>query len=593
MSLRAMIRVVAAAVVAIPLGLLLVPVAGVWPLLVGPGLLLLTGTCLALATGPGPVVSWQLRYYLPAGAPESVLDRLDRVLAFLVDRGHHVVLEVKDRTLILTAPEPLGEYVQVQIPGALPDAKLAELRLESANHPRDVFLATAPLPAAEVLRWATLAASRRVRLHFRDGGRMTLVAGGARPPGPWLRLPGPIARMVWHKAAVWDIMPAGTRLANLLPTTRTDSTFSSRSRLLELALPPDYEAAPGRRLGRAADGRWLTNADDTLLFLTAAPPEYLARLAVEDHRRDVKPVVLSPHRQILERIAGQVASTTWIDAENSIATSHLAVVPAAEWGAVSAESATRLAQRFLVDVGVDLSVEATRTVVQYLTYVLANSAYLTGNDFSFVDLYAVSQGIEALRAFLRDVRQLFPDQSQPIHARVARFEALLDTDTGYVQAVTALSAIRAALKPLRAGPVHNLAQPPYLDVRAVLAAGEPILVPLTNHDYPGYDRLLAAMLDLTLARVLENSNGTPRFALHLHEPQRFRPDRGGSWVHAARTKTLPIIISAADAGVYADVYRRERDAELIFFCSNGQAAALIRDEALPCTAADLVDLPAG
>jgi hypothetical protein len=260
---------------------------------------------------------------------------------------------------------------------------------------------------------------------------------------------------------------------------------------------------------------------------------------------------------------------------------------------VNAQAATLLAQEFLAAAGVDLAPNATRAVVQYLTYVLAHSAQGTGNDFSFVDLYAVSQGIEALRAFLRDVRGLFSDEGHALRGRVTRFEALLDTDTGYVQTVTALSAIRTALKPLRAGPLHNLARPPYLDVGEALAAGHPILVPLTNHDYPEYDRLLCAMLDLVLARVLDAHETAPRFTLHLHEPHRFRDDRGKHWLSPPHTRQVSPVISAADERPYADLCNTRRAGELIFSCSASLAATLIRDESLPCTVADLVDLPAG
>ncbi len=582
---------------AVPLALLFAPALGPWPMLAGPGLLILTVAWLALPPGPGPAARWQLRYDLPSNADASALDRLEGVLAFLVDRGHHLVLEAGDGGLILAVPEPLGHYVAVQLPRALPQAKITALPPDEGHRPGTVFLATGPLPAAEVLRWATrrsgLGEGRRVRLHVRDGRRVTLVAGGVRPPGPWRRVPGPAGRRLWHAAPLWDDLPAGTRLSDLLPITRADSAFSSRSRLLELAPPAAYEAAAGRCLGQTTDGRSLTAGDETPLFLTGAPTAYLARLAVEDHRCGLTPVVLSPHRRVLERIAHQVEDAVWIDAEDSAATGHLALVPAGEWETVGAGSATRLAQGFLADAGVDLSLDATRTVVRYLTYVLATSARLTGNDFSFVDLYAVSQGIPALRAFLCDLGQLFPDQEQPLHRRAARFEALLDTDAGYVQAVTALSALRAALEPLRAGPLHNLAQPPYLDVGAALAAGQPLLVPLTNRDYPAHDRLLVAMVDLTLARLLGASGPALRFALHLHAPHRFRRDGGARWIDATRAGQVAALVSSDESRAYAGLYARETDAELIFSYAAGDFGDLAGDEALPCTANDLADLPAG
>ncbi len=75
MSLRTLIRLLALALVSMPLSVLLWDVAGPWPLLAGLGLLLLTCGYLLLLAGEGDLTRWQLRYQMDA---EDDLEHLEQ-----------------------------------------------------------------------------------------------------------------------------------------------------------------------------------------------------------------------------------------------------------------------------------------------------------------------------------------------------------------------------------------------------------------------------------------------------------------------------------------------------------------------------------
>ena len=96
-----------------------------------------------------------------------------------------------------------------------------------------------------------------------------------------------------------------------------------------------------------------------------------------------------------------------------------------------------------------MELPAVGAFTRHLVHALASSACQAELDFSFTDLYAVSQGTQALRAFLVDVQDMAGESGQQLLAH-------LDDDAGYVQAVTLLSAIRTALKPLGTGPLACL-----------------------------------------------------------------------------------------------------------------------------------------
>jgi len=169
----------------------------------------------------------------------------------------------------------------------------------------------------------------------------------------------------------------------------------------------------------------------------------------------------------------------------------------------------------------------------------------------------------------------------------------LDDDAGYVQAVTLLSAIRTALKPLGVGPLHTLCQPPFLNVSQVLKDNGLVLIPMTNADFPEHDRLLSAMLDLNLCRVLATGNDL-RLALHLHEPHLYRTDRNRQWIGAARKDSrLSLLVDVQDPDAGNQVRDGQPEGQVIFRWSETLATSLIGEWGLPASAAELMELPAG
>ena len=167
--------------------------------------------------------------------------------------------------------------------------------------------------------------------------------------------------------------------------------------------------------------------------------------------------------------------------------------------------------------------------------------------------------------------------------------AQLDDDAGYVQAVTILSAIRTALGPLEAGPLHALCQPPFLNVGQLLSERGLLLVPMTDTDFPRHDRLLSAMLDLTLNRVLA-TRPHPSLSLHLHDPHLYRDDHGQRWIDVARRDPhLSLLLDIQQP----ERYTPREGSQVVFRCSDALASSLIDDWHLPASIADLTELPAG
>jgi hypothetical protein len=162
----------------------------------------------------------------------------------------------------------------------------------------------------------------------------------------------------------------------------------------------------------------------------------------------------------------------------------------------------------------------------------------------------------------------------------------LTSEAGYVQAVTVLSAIRTALAPLEMGTLHALCQPPFLNLSRLLSDGGLLLVPMTDADFPRNDRLLSAMLDLTLNHILACPH--PKIALHLHDPHLYRRDQGQRWIDAARRDPhLALLLDNQQP----NSYREREGVQIVFRCSNELASRLIDDWRLPASVSDLVELP--
>jgi hypothetical protein len=267
--------------------------------------------------------------------------------------------------------------------------------------------------------------------------------------------------------------------------------------------------------------------------------------------------------------------------QNSRRSAHLAIASAEEWTAVETETILQALQTFLADLGVDVDLPAVGDFTYRLLYALAEFARQTGQDLTFTDLYAVSQSTQALRAFL---------SSKPGEAARGLL-AQLDDDAGYVQAVTILSAIRNALKPLGTGSLHALCQPPFPNLGHILDQKALLLVPMTNTDFPEHDRLLSAMLDLNLNRVL-TSRDDLSLSLHLHDPNLYRDDHGQRWMDAARRDSrLSLSLDVQDLRKYTPVCEGGQIGEVFFRFSEALAFRVIADWGLPVSIADLTELP--
>ena len=645
MSLRILIYLLTLALVCLPLSIPLWNAAGPWILLAGPGLVLLTLGYLALTKSGPPLSRWQLRYYLPAcppereetdldgKAPELSRDRLEDTLNYLVARSGHLVLEGCADGLFLELPEAFDRYVEAQLPRALPEVRLSR----NNNSAKDssagkAFYLSVGSPSSQALRWATQEDGRKIRVHIHSGPYATLAArtDGSRPPGRWVRIPVPrLLTGLWHHLPVWDELSAGVQLSRLVPSTGDNAAYSSRSRLLGLKPPHDYQAVDtGRNLGRSMDGRLLTLDRAIPLFTVGAPASFLVGQIADDLEGGGLAIVVSPDRRFLDMARHEFGETTVVqrlDPQNSHAAARLGIVPAGEWAKHSTETVSLLTLTFLQDVGLDVDLPSIERFTQRLIRVLTGFSRQVGRDLAFTDLYAVSQSTQALRAFLLDLQQLKPGGDPTTGQYVQELLQQMSADEGYVQAVTILSALRTALTPLRSGPLHTLSQGPYFSVNGASAGKARLLmVPMTNVDYPEHDRLLSAMLDLTLTRTLTAEGEDLHVALHLHDPHLYRNDGGKRWIDVARQDSrLSLVLNVQDPTAYTSfgyahhngsgprdagtatpqdtpevkrsrqISEKENKGELFFCCSESLASALIRDWNLPAASSELQELPVG
>ncbi len=603
MSLRILICLLTLALVCLPLSIPLWNTAGPWILLAGPGLVLLTLGYLALTKGGPSLSRWQLRYYLPAcppereetdldgKVPELSRDRLEDTLNYLVARSSHLVLEGRAEGLFLELPEAFDRYVEAQLPRALPEAKLSRDNSSTDDsNAGETFYLSIGSPNSQALRWATEEDGRQVRVHIHSGPYATLAArtAGSRPPGRWIRIPVPrLLTGLWQHLPVWDELSAGVELNSLFPPTGDDAAYSSRSRLLGLKPPEGYQAVDaGRNLGRSMDGRVLTLDRAIPLFSVDAPASFLVGQIADDLEHGGLAIVVSPDRRFLDMARHEFGETTVIqrlDPQNSQASARLGIVPAGEWAMHSSETVGRLVQTFLQDVGLDVDLPSIERFTQRLIHILTGFSRQVGRDLAFTDLYAVSQSTQALRAFLLDLQQLKSGDDLTIGQHVQELVQQMSADEGYVQAVTVLSALRTALMPLRSGPLHTLSQGPYFSVNGASAGkARLLLVPMTNVDYPEHDRLLSAMLDLTLSRTLTAGGEDLHVALHLHDPHLYRNDGGKRWIDVARQDSrLSLVLNVQDPEAYTRISDEGNEGELFFRCSESLASALIADWNLP------------
>jgi hypothetical protein len=321
------------------------------------------------------------------------------------------------------------------------------------------------------------------------------------------------------------------------------------------------------------------------LFTFGAPSAFLAQQALADLKAGWPVVVVSPHRSVLDRIARQSVEVPvhWLDPQYGHRSAHLALVSTEDWdtNTLCSETVVGATKMFLADLDVDVALPAVGAFCRHLLRALVTSARHSGQDLAFSDLHAVSRSTQTLRAFLTDMHSFSnPDALELL--------AQLDDEGGYVQAVTILSAIRTALAPLEAGPLHALCKPPFAHVAQLLGEGGLLLVPMTDTDFPAHDRLLSAMLDLTLNRVLA-SQPHPTVSLHLHDPHLYRNDHGRRWIDAAQRDTrLSLLLDVQQP----DRYKTIEDSQVVFRFSDALASRLIDRWNLPASLSDLTELPA-
>jgi hypothetical protein len=585
MSLRNLIRLLAACTATVPVTLLTWKTTGPWPLLGGLAGLLLTVGYLALLSGKGDLTRWQLRYHLEPGADT---ERLEATLRYLVDRAGHVVLEASADGLFLELPQPLDRYIEAQLPRALPEIRLSRDDNGTRKAGRSFFLSVGPL-SSDLLRWATEGEDREVRLHIRQTpfATLTVETDGRPSSGRWVRLPLPRRlKRIWHGLPIWDELSAGVRLSTLFPPTTDGSAYSSRSRLLQLVPPANYQpGGEGRRLGYSGDGRLLSLGRHIPQFTVGAPGSFLVQQSLQDLGRGRTVIVVSPHRRLLEQMARSTRETPtyWLDPQSSYRSAHLAIVTAEEWAHEDIQTVVQGTQTFLANLGLELHLPAVASFTDHLIRALAMTAQRTANDLPFTDLYLVSQSTQALRSFLAQAGDLAGDSGEELLT-------LLDEDAGYVQAVTILSTLRAALRPLAAGQIQSLCAEPFLNPSQALAQPSLLLVPMTDADFPENDCLLSAMLDLTLTRLLSRGEDFC-LSLHLHEPHLYRTDGGQRWIDVARQDPrLSLLLDTQEAEAYP-VREEEPRGEIVFRCTAALAARLVADWQLPISAAELMELP--
>lgn len=584
MSLRALVRTLI-----LCLSLTLWPVlsasAGPVPILAGLGLLVLTVGYLWLQTRRGEVTRWHLRYDLPHDAE---LADLQWVIDVLACWAGHLVIEANRQGLFLEVPRGFERYVEAQLHRVLPGCRLTATDGSPPKSGGSSFLYHGQANR-DLLRWATEDGDRQIRLHVHPGSYGTVLAQthGVRPPGAWLRLPLPrLLAQVWHNLPLWDELSAGEPLGDWLPFTEEGDVFASRARSLRLNPPDSYQPDPrGRSLGLSADGRVVNVDREMPLFTVGASPAYLSGQILDDLAAGQATIVISPHRRLLHQLAADASETMvhWLDAHDVRHSIHLPIARAedlAEHGIVPVIETLRV---FLADLGVSLHLPAVADFFRQVLYVLVAFAHRTEQGLAFTELQAICNSPQALQAFVSRVHESYGDLG-------AELLDLLDSRAGYAQAVSTLSALRAAFQPLAAGSQRTLCQPPFADLSEVLHPGSLLLVPMTYADLPEQDRLLSAMLDLVLTQALGHDE-EQNVALHLHNAYQYRRDEGRRWVEASqKDPRLSLVLDVQDLVRYQGFVEDDAANHVLFRLTEPLAAKVIDRWRVPASVAALTEL---
>lgn len=588
MSLRTLIRLLSLSLALALVSPFVGNGAGLILLLAGVALPGLTLACLALAAGGGDLTRWQVRYQL---GEDADLEWLEQVLSFLAAKAGHLVLEGNANGLFLEAPAAFDEYLQAQLPRALPEVRLTKSEAEGEHSLAGPSFFSVAQPGGDMLRWATESEGREIRVHVRHGPFVTAVARvtGGRPPGRWLRFPVPrFLSRAWRRLPVWDELSAGARLGSLFPPTGPGAVYSSRSRLLDWTPPAEYRADDSARyLGQSTDGRRLTLSYDLPLLTYGAPQAFLAGQVLQDLTGGYTVIVVSPHRGLLERIALEAEGTPvhWLDPQNPWRSAHLAVVAAEEWAEHDHDDdvVVDAVQGFFAGAGVDIHLPGVGDFTRLLAHVLVSAARQHARDLAFTDFYSIAGGTQILLAALTGLQEVSPDAAELL--------SQLDGDAGYVQAVTVLSAIRTALRPLGNASFQNFCRAPFLSLSRALNEPSLILAPMTDADFPENDRLLNAMLNLGLTRVLA-AHDDRRIALHLHEPDLYQGN-GRSWIEAARRDPRLTLLLDGRGATEGNRLEEDKAGQGLFRCPKELAPSFVAAWHLPASPAELAELPAG
>ena len=150
--------------------------------------------------------------------------------------------------------------------------------------------------------------------------------------------------------------------------------------------------------------------------------------------------------------------------------------------------------------------------------------------------------------------------------------------------------IRPALRPLGSASFQTFCRAPFLNLSRALHEPGLILAPMTEADFPENDRLLDAMLNLSLTRVLA-AHDDRRIALHLHEPDLYQ-DGVQRWIEAARRDPRLTLLLDGRGATERNWLEQDKAGQVLFCCPKELAPHLIAAWRLPASPTELTELPA-